>query len=177
MIIFTYDFPHKKTMDFLLYSYHYGYNIDAVIAAPRVNINSPHRKYRPSIDVSRGAIDTKDICRNLSIEYHVAPHNSQECIDILSMYEPEIGLIAGARILSRNVIESFSKGIINFHPGPIPEARGLDTAQWIIYDDLPLAVTSHFIDPRVDGGWIIKRLDMDKKLNDTLQDYNAHLYF
>ena len=163
-------------MDFLLYSHHYGYNVDAVIAAPKVSIESPKHKYKTSVNMNRGVLDTKDICEKLSIPHYVTPHDSEDCLDILTMWKPEIGLIAGARILSRKVIELFSKGIINFHPGPIPEARGLDTPQWIIFDNLPLAVTSHFIDPRVDGGWIIKRLDMEKKASDTLQDYGTNLY-
>ena len=60
-------------------------------------------------------------------------------------------MIAGARILKRPVIDRFSIGIINFHPGLIPEARGLDALLWSIRGDLPLGVTSHLIDERVDA--------------------------
>ena len=56
-------------------------------------------------------------------------------------------------------IKGLSKGIINFHPGLIPEARGLDTPQWCIYDGIPLGVTSHFIDSKVDAGRIIERVE------------------
>ena len=176
MILFTYDFPHKKTLDFIFYCQHYGYKIDAIIAAPKVKLPIPNQKYKAGVDLNVGVIPTQELCTKLNIPYYVAPHNSKKGIEILKKYTPELGLIAGARILSSEVIECFSKGIINFHPGPIPEARGLDTAQWIVYDDLPLAVTSHFIDPRVDGGWIIKRLDMERTESDTLQDIGVRLY-
>ena len=176
MILFTYDFPHKKTLDFIFYCSHYGYNIEAVIAAPKVKLTIPNQKYKAGVNLNVGVIPTPEICKVLDIPYLIAPHNSQACLDILKKMKPELGLIAGARILSGKVIDCFSKGIINFHPGPIPEARGLDTAQWIIYDDLPLAVTSHLIDTRVDGGWIIKKLKMKKDPNDSLQDVGVRLY-
>ena len=176
MILFTYDFPHKKTLDFLFYCNLYDYKISAVIAAPKVKLPIPNQKYKAGVNLNIGVVDTPSVCEKWKINYHVAHHNSQECLDILEKYKPEIGLIAGARILSKDVINCFTKGIINFHPGPIPEARGLDTAQWIIYDNLSLGVCSHFIDGRVDGGWIIKRFDLERLKTDTLQDIGVKLY-
>ena len=174
MILFTYDFPHKKTLDFIFYCRHYGYDIEAVIAAPKVKLPIPKRKYKAGVNLNIGVIPTVDICKSMDIPYHVIPHN--DSVELLQDLQPEVGLIAGARILSKDVINCFRKGIINFHPGGIPEARGLDTPRWIVYDDLPVAVTSHFIDPRVDGGWIIKRLDMEVEPNDTLKDIGLKLY-
>jgi methionyl-tRNA formyltransferase len=176
MILFTYDFPHKKTQDFIFYCAHYGYKIEAAIAAPKIKLPIPDQKYKAGVNLNVGVIPTSELCARLKIPYLVSPHNSTGTIKHLNLLKPELGLIAGARILSKEVIDCFSKGIINFHPGPIPEARGLDTAQWIVYDDLPLAVTSHFIDTRVDGGHIIKRLDIEKDSNDSLQDIGVKLY-
>ena len=74
------------------------------------------------------------------------------------------------------VIESFSKGIVNFHPGLIPEARGLDTPQWCVYDDIPLGITSHFIDSKVDAGLIIETKSLPEYPDDTLVDISVRLY-
>ena len=40
-----------------------------------------------------------------------------------------------------------------------------------------MAVTSHFIDGRVDGGWIIKRQEFDRSAKCTLQDIGSLLYY
>jgi folate-dependent phosphoribosylglycinamide formyltransferase PurN len=104
-------------------------------------------------------------------------HNSPECLEYLDRVKPKLGLISGARILKKEVIDKFSLGIINFHPGGIPDCRGLDTAHWIMYNELDVAVTSHFIDGRVDGGWIIKRQEFNRPKDHTLQDIGSLLYY
>jgi len=103
-------------------------------------------------------------------------HNSDEALEILDHLKPEIGLIAGARILSKAVIQSFTKGIINFHLGLIPEMRGLDCVQWAIYEGLPLGITSHLIDERVDAGRIIERQILPEYSDDTLLDLSERLH-
>jgi phosphoribosylglycinamide formyltransferase-1 len=103
-------------------------------------------------------------------------HNSGEALEILDQLDPEIGLIAGARILSAEVIQRFKKGIINFHIGLIPETRGLDSLQWSIYKGLPLGNTSHLIDERVDAGWIIERRILPEYSDDTLFDLSERLH-
>jgi len=175
MILFAYDFPHKKTMDFIFYSNFYGHKIDAVIAAPFVKLNTPKRILNTSINY-RGLIDTKDMCERYDIPFHSVPHNSDESVKLLEQYSPTLGLISGARILSKRVINCFKKGIINFHPGLIPDCRGLDTTQWVFYDNLKVGVTSHFIDPRVDAGWIIKKKEFERTQNDNLRDISLTLY-
>jgi phosphoribosylglycinamide formyltransferase-1 len=175
MILFAYHFPHKKTQDFIFYSQYYNFKIDAVIASPYVDLKQPPKKYPTNIQYI-GLIDPLEMCFKLGIPYYVAKHNSSESLQILENYKPKLGLISGARLLSTEIIRSFSKGIINFHPGLIPEARGVDTLQWIIYDSLPMGVTSHFIDHRVDAGRIIERKELPRYKDDTLKDISLRLY-
>jgi len=175
MILFAYNFPHKKTQDFLFFSQYYNIKIDIVLGAPRALIEKPELKYNTNVNYI-GLIDTLEMCWKMKIPYYMVNHNSDECLQMLKQRKPEVGIISGARILSPEVINSFSKGIINFHPGGIPECRGLDTAQWIVYNNLSIAVTSHFIDGRVDAGWIIKRQEFDRFKGDTLQDIGLRLY-
>jgi phosphoribosylglycinamide formyltransferase-1 len=74
------------------------------------------------------------------------------------------------------VIDRFSKGIINFHPGLIPEMRGLDCVQWSVYKELTLGMTAHLIDSRIDAGRIIKRVILPEYRSDTLIDLEHRLY-
>ena len=74
------------------------------------------------------------------------------------------------------IIDEFSKGIINFHPGLIPECRGLDALQWSIFNDVDLGVTSHLIDRKVDAGRLIEIKQIALFKDDTLLDLSERLY-
>tara|TARA_B100000965_G_C19492990_1_gene713874 strand:- start:260 stop:955 length:696 start_codon:yes stop_codon:yes gene_type:complete len=175
MIIFSYNFHHQKTQDFLFYCRHYGYEVSLVVAANFRDLGYPKKRIRSSLRTI-GLIHPEEICKELGIDYLVMDHNSSDLPEILASRNPEIGLVSGARILSSAVIESFSKGIVNFHPGLIPEARGLDTPQWCVYDDIPLGITSHFIDSKVDAGLIIEKKSLPEYPDDTLVDVSVRLY-
>ncbi len=88
----------------------------------------------------------------------------------------ELGLIAGARILKPRVIEAFPLGIINFHPGLIPQTRGLDAMMWSVHNGIPQAVTAHVIDSRVDAGSILFAEEMPIWSDDTPFDFQERLY-
>ena len=64
----------------------------------------------------------------------------------------------------------------HFHPGLIPENRGLDNLKWAILLDLPQAVTSHFIDANIDAGYLIEMWNVPVFKDDTLFDINQRLY-
>ena len=104
------------------------------------------------------------------------PHRGAQINALIEEINLEIGIIAGARILQADVINGFSDGIINFHPGLIPEARGLDALLWSIRNDIPLGVTSHLIDERVDAGKILERRIIDLHEDDTIFDLSERLY-
>jgi len=169
MIVFAYNFHHQKTQDFIFYCHYYGYTIDAVLAADWRDLGFPEPQLRTALH-TLGTIHPADLCRKFAIPYKVMEHNSNEAIDFLSEVKPEIGLIAGARILCSEVIDQFSKGVINFHPGLIPEVRGLDCTQWAIFDGYRFGVTSHLIDVRIDAGYIIKKIELPEYSDDTILD-------
>lgn len=174
LAVFAYDFPHEKTQDFLLRLFLEGYKIEFVIACEPEELNLPSSILRVKprhIDM----LHPRTICQQLNIPYYVLPHNSTEVANLLKTSNIEIGVISGARILKKHIIQSVGKGIINFHPGLIPEVRGLDALKWAIYHDLPIGVTAHFIDERVDAGRIIVREEIPVKNDDTLVDISLRL--
>ena len=175
MILFAYNFKHKKTQDFIFYCLQQDIKMDLVLAADPVKLNIPKSTIRTKLR-HKGLIHPADIATSFKIPYEVAPHNSEEAKSILEEIQPDIGLIAGARILKRDIIDKFRKGIINFHPGLIPEARGLDALLWSIYHNIPLGVTSHIIDHRIDAGKILEISRLKLFLDDTLFDLSERLY-
>lgn len=175
LAVFAYNFPHKKTQDFLLRLFLEGYNVQLVLAADPVKLNIPPASIRTKIR-HIGLVDPKVIARRIGAEYFVVPHNSPKAVDIIRTFNVELGIIAGARILKKPVIDAFKIGIINFHPGLIPEARGLDAMLWSILHDIPLGVTAHLIDERVDAGRILIKHQIPIYKDDSLIDLSERLY-
>ena len=173
--VFAYDFPHTKSKDFIIALQTMKKNIDCVLAAPKIKLNLPESTIRIAVKHNE-FFHPKKIAQLFDIPYFVVPHNSKECIEIIKERDIDIGIIGGARILSKGVIEVFNYGIINFHPGLIPENRGLDNLKWAIYLDIHQGVTVHFIDERVDAGRIILRKEVPVYPDDTLFDVNERLY-
>ncbi len=175
LVVFAYDFPHKKTQDVLLTLFGLGYPVGWVIAAPWKKLNIPSSALRVKVK-HEVLFHPRQLAERLKAEYIATSHNSDELQELLARIEPELGVIAGARILKKPVIQAFSIGIINLHPGLIPEVRGLDAMQWAIYQDLPLGVTAHLIDHRVDAGRILVKKRIPVYEDDTLFDVSERLY-
>jgi phosphoribosylglycinamide formyltransferase-1 len=171
---FAYNFPHKKTQDFLLRLALEGLIPTVVLAANWVELpkqNSTLRTKPRHIDL----VPPKVICDQFEIPYFVVDHNGDECNNILDRFGLKFGLIGGARILNRKVIKLLTNGIINMHPGILPFCRGLDALKWAIYENTPIGVTAHIIDERVDAGLILTQKEISLVKDDTLIDLGLKL--
>jgi phosphoribosylglycinamide formyltransferase-1 len=175
LAVFAYNFPHKKTQDFLLRLLLEGYEISVVIAADPVKLNIPPSSVRTKIR-HEALTDPRQICERIGAAYQAIPHNSAQTVELVKSSRIDLGLIAGARILKQPVIDAFTIGIINFHPGLIPEIRGLDTLLWSIHKGVPLGVTSHLIDSDIDAGSILIREHISIFEDDTALDLSERLY-
>lgn len=172
--LFGYDFPHIKTSDFIIaLEKHHG--LSCILAAPWRKLNIRPIKSRTRLK-REPPFHPKDIADLLGIPYHSVIHDSEECQELIKKYDLDVGFIGGARILKGKTIKAFKYGIINFHPGLIPENRGLDTLQWAIYLDIPQGITIHFINYRIDAGRIISRQKIPLFKDDTIYDVEQRLY-
>ncbi len=168
--VFAYNFKHKKTQEGLLKLFCSNLKIRQVIAMNKIKINSPKKKLETS---SRDLIyiNPKKICEKFKIPYKVMSHNSFKCTEYLKKKKYDLGIILGARILKKNIIDCFKIGILNLHPGILPENRGLDTCQWAILKMFPQGATSHLIDKRMDCGKILIRKKIKIYKKDSLKDF------
>ena len=175
VVVFAYNFPHRKTQDFLFRLFANGTKVSHIFAADAVKLDIPPSEVRTKIRHCT-PLYPSDVAKAIGAQYHQVPHQGSQINSLIEEINPDIGIIAGARILQAEVIDGFSKGIINFHPGLIPEARGLDAMLWSIRNDIPLGVTSHLIDERVDAGKILERRTIDLHEDDTIFDLSERLY-
>lgn len=172
--LIAYNFPHLKTQSFLLRMMIEGIIPDVILAADPVTLNVPPSSIKTKIR-HQAVINTIDLAYFFKIPFYVVKHNSDFCKGILNEMHIDVAVISGARILKKKVIEAIPNGIINFHPGLIPEARGLDAMLWSIYNDVPLGITSHIIDEDIDAGKILEINKINIYKQDTIFDLSERL--
>jgi len=175
IILFVYNFKHKKSVDFIYKLAEENICIDAIVAADYFTIKRPKKviNFSPFFSCNE---HPKDVANKLDIPYYVLSHNNKEILDIVNKHSIDLGIIAGARILRYKIIQFFNRGIINFHPGLLPECRGLDSMFWSIYNNYPLGVTSHLINKKIDCGKLILKTKIKLSLDDNLFSINKKIY-
>lgn len=146
--LISYDHPHLKTEQLL----HRLLLKNRLAVGPRLDLKllalpfsaRPSRKvllaHRPDQEKS---VSTRELADQHRLDF--VPCTYDSIPDIADIY-----LVAGAGIFTERAIGQ--KKILNAHPGIIPSARGLDAFKWSIFSGVPLGVTLHAIDARVDAG-------------------------
>jgi len=105
MILFSYNFKHKKTSDFIFHCLVNDIKIDLIIAENKKILNIQSNPFRTKVK-NHPLLHPKDISDSLNIPYMIADHNSSEVINHLKDLKPEIGMISGARVLSKKLINN-----------------------------------------------------------------------
>ncbi len=175
IVLFVYDFPHKKSLKGMQLIKSEGVKDIFVVGSPKVELNFRQSRNRVAV-IENEIIEPIALAKEYGWETLVTNHNSDKALEFYNKIKPTYGIILGARILSRKVIDSFYKGIINFHPGVLPENRGLDNLKWAIYNSLPQGVTTHLIDENIDVGFEIYKELLEVVEEDTVFDVNSKLF-
>ena len=173
--IFSYNFEHYKSTMGLMNMLTLGIKPDVIYAANKVNLNLKKSVARSTV---RGlfALNPRDIANLHKIKFIIDSHNSINTIQDIKSRKLDLGIILGARILSKEVINSFNIGIINMHAGILPHNRGLDNVQWAVKDNLPQKVTLHLINEEIDRGKKIYDEEISIQKDDTLLDIQMKLF-
>ena len=167
--VFAYNFPHWKTQNGIFNLMISSFKPDVIFAADSINLNIP----KPTIRIvpkDLFLIHPKKIAEKFNIDYHVVTHNSLETSKLVKKYNLDLGIILGARILKPATINNFKIGVLNLHPGILPENRGLDNIKWAIENNLPQGVTAHLIDSKIDRGFVVQKKIMNIYEDDCLLD-------
>lgn len=173
--VFAYNWPHKKTQDVLLRLWMMGAEVVCVVAMDPVPLDLPEstKRVKPR---HVGVVHPRSVADRMGVPYHEVQHDTEECAALLGDHGVELGVIGGARILHDPVLSAPTEGILNLHPGLIPEVRGLDALKWAIHEDRPLGVTAHLIDERVDAGRVVLRREIDLRPDDGWVDLSLRLH-
>jgi folate-dependent phosphoribosylglycinamide formyltransferase PurN len=172
--VFGYNFKHAKTQTGIINLILSGFKPDYVILQDwkKLNVISPSIRITPK---DLFLTEPIQILKKFDIPYIVCNHNSDEAAEFLLKQNFELGIILGARILSSKIINKFNKGVLNMHPGLLPENRGLNTLKWAILRNIKQGVTSHIIDEKIDRGLLISKNKIDIYEDDTLLDVQIRI--
>jgi len=101
--------------------------------------------------------------------YKVPNHNKRQCRELLEELKPDLGVLGGSRIIRKRILEIPPDGVLNSHPGLLPEVRGSASPAWSVYYDIPIGATCHFIDANIDTGDIVLRREIPVHRGDTYE--------
>jgi phosphoribosylglycinamide formyltransferase-1 len=108
------------------------------------------------------SISAEEICARFNTPFSiVASHNGKKSLEYLEKSKPDLAVLCAARIISKKVIDKFRIGILNCHPGWLPDYRGWDALRWSVFYNNNIGVTVHFIDNGVDMGDIVVRQQLE----------------
>ena len=111
IIVFTYDFPHRKSLTGLQIIKNSNYKNIYVISQPWIELKFRKSKKRKEVFESE-VLNPTSVAQSYGWETLVSMHNSIEALDFYNSVKPDYGIILGSRILSKDVINCFKKGII-----------------------------------------------------------------
>jgi len=107
-----------------------------------------------------------ELTKELKVKFYDSLKD-EKLIEYLGSSSYDVGIQGGTGIIKNNIIMSFKYGILNFHPGDLPEYRGCSAPEWQLYENKNIISTCHLIDEGIDSGKIIEK----KKLAVSLESY------
>jgi methionyl-tRNA formyltransferase len=109
--------------------------------------------------------------------YFFCDHSSKATAKFVM--ESEIDLLVNAgtlRILGEDILNAPNIGILNCHPGLLPNFRGCTSVEWAIYLDEEIGNTVHLMKREIDEGPIIIKEGLRFKKSDKYHDVRTKVY-
>jgi folate-dependent phosphoribosylglycinamide formyltransferase PurN len=94
-------------------------------------------------------------------EYCVADHNSRECREIVKQEKADLLLLSTDAIIRSAVLKAPRLGVLNAHPGWVPQFRGLACLCPQLEAGFKPAISLHLADEGVDTGPLILRREFE----------------
>ncbi len=99
-------------------------------------------------------------------------HDDEHCMGYIEGAEPELIVFGGTRIIRGAILEygDARGGVLNAHPGLLPECRGSASPAWSVYHDIPIGASCHFCSTAIDAGDLAGRREIPVRRGATYQD-------
>lgn len=97
-------------------------------------------------------------------------HTSAALLSELGDLELDLIVLGGTRIIRGPVLSYPRAGVINSHPGLLPDCRGSASAAWSVYHDMRIGSSTHFCDEGIDTGDLLLRRELPVRRGMTYED-------
>ena len=109
--------------------------------------------------------------QGISIPHIQVPiHNSEQVMPHIRDLTLDLIVFGGTRIIRGEILDHPYDGVINSHPGLLPECRGSASPAWSVYHDIPIGSSTHFCDNGIDTGELLIRREIEVKRGMTYED-------
>lgn len=100
----------------------------------------------------------------------LAIHRSEPLLEILDGKPLDLIVLGGTRILRGPILAYPSGGVINSHPGLLPDCRGSASVAWSVVHDIQVGASTHFCDEGIDTGDLLLRRELPVRRGMTYED-------
>ena len=100
----------------------------------------------------------------------VPVHKSPEVMPHLEGMDLDLIVFGGTRIIRGEILDFPTDGVINSHPGLLPDCRGSASPAWSVYHDIPIGSSTHFCDNGIDTGDLLMRREARVDRGMTYED-------
>ena len=146
--------------------------VPKIIISENSNIADEERdKFLKRIEGNQIAAPIKEQISGLDITHvEVAIHNSEQVMPHIQELDLDLIVFGGTRIIRGEILDHPKDGVINSHPGLLPECRGSASPAWSVYHDIPIGSSTHFCDNGIDTGELLMRREVTVKRGMTYED-------
>ena len=100
----------------------------------------------------------------------VNKHDSPNVMPHIEDFDLDLIIFGGTRIIRGEILDFPKNGVLNSHPGLLPECRGSASPAWSVYHDIPIGSSTHFCDNGVDTGDLLLRREVPVKRGMNYED-------
>ncbi len=111
----------------------------------------------------------------LSEIIRVENHNSAETLDWIKRNKISFLLNGGTLRILKSELLSSTGGVLNCHPGLLPQYRGCSAVEWAIYNGDAVGATAHFMTEGIDEGPIIVAETLQVSAGETYESIRTRM--
>ena len=97
-------------------------------------------------------------------------HKSPQVMPYLEKLDLDLIVFGGTRIIRGEILDYPRHGVVNSHPGILPDCRGSASPAWSVYHDIKIGSTCHFCDNGIDTGEILLKREVPVRRGMNYED-------
>jgi len=97
-------------------------------------------------------------------------HNDEMVMPLIREMPLDLIVFGGTRIIRGEILDLPADGVINSHPGLLPDCRGSASPAWSVKYDIPIGASTHFCDNGIDTGDLLMRREVPVLRGMTYED-------